>query len=124
MKKVTVRAKAILSVGLLALAGWACGAEAQDAKPRMKLGAYYFAGWAGKCSFDDGTPENAWAKGMPTHYTKRLATEFAGRTPLWGWRDDTQELMERQIDRAHPRTAPELVVGPEFLPLVIVAGFG
>jgi len=63
----------------------------------MKLGAYYFAGWAGQCAFDDGTPENAWAKGMPTHYTKKLATEFAGRTPIWGWRDDTTELMERQI---------------------------
>ena len=84
----------------MALAGWTHGAEAQQAKPRMKLGAYYFAGWAGKCAFDDGKPENAWAKGMPTHYTKRLATEFASRTPLWGWRDDTPELMERQIDLA------------------------
>lgn len=69
----------------------------QEAKPRMKLGAYYFAGWAGKSEFDDGKPENAWAQGMPTHYTKRLATDFAGRTPVWGWRDDTPELMERQI---------------------------
>ena len=88
------------TAGLLTLAGWACGAEAQDTKLRMKLGAYYFAGWAGKCAFDDGKPENAWAKDMPTHYTKRLATEFAGRTPLWGWRDDTPELMVRQIDLA------------------------
>lgn len=68
--------------------------------PRIKLGAYYFAGWAGKCPYDDGTPENAWAKGMPSHFTKKLATEFAGRTPIWGWRDDTQELMERQIKLA------------------------
>lgn len=73
---------------------------AQEPKPRMKLGAYYFAGWSGKCKFDDGKPENAWAKGMPTHFTKKLATEFAGRTPVWGWRDDTTELMERQIDLA------------------------
>jgi hypothetical protein len=90
----------ILSASLLSLAGWACAADQEDAKPRMKLGAYYFAGWAGKCSCDDGSPENAWAKGMPTHYTKKLATEFSGRTPLWGWRDDTQELMEKQIDLA------------------------
>ncbi|MBL7969499.1 MAG: glycoside hydrolase family 99-like domain-containing protein [Prolixibacteraceae bacterium] len=69
-------------------------------KQAIKLGAYYFAGWAGKCPYDDGTPENAWAKGMPTHFTKKLATEFAGRTPVWGWRDDTQELMERQIKLA------------------------
>jgi len=68
--------------------------------PAIKLGAYYFAGWAGKCSYDDGTPENAWAKGMPTHFTKKLATEFAGRSPVWGWRDDTHELMEQQIKLA------------------------
>jgi len=89
--------KMVCTFGLLALLALATDAGAQQAQPRMKLGAYYFAGWAGKSSFDDGTPENAWAKGMPTHYTKKLATEFAGRTPLWGWRDDTPELMERQI---------------------------
>ncbi len=105
MRKVDARRKLVLWVGLVALAGWvwspgASSVEAQEAKPRVKLGAYYFAGWSGKCPFDDGKPENAWAKGMPTHYTKRLATEFAGRTPLWGWRDDTPALMERQIDLA------------------------
>ena len=63
----------------------------------MKLGAYYFAGWSGKCPYDDGKPEHAWAKGMPTHVTLKLTTDFAGRTPIWGWRDDTKELMERQI---------------------------
>ena len=68
--------------------------------PRIKLGAYYFAGWSGKCPYDDGTLENAWAKGMPTHFTKKLATEFSGRTPIWGWRDDSPELMERQIKLA------------------------
>jgi len=76
----------------------ACAQQAEH--PRMKIGAYYFAGWAGKCKYDDGKPENAWAKGMPTHFTKKLATEYAGRTPVWGWRDDTTELMERQIDLA------------------------
>jgi len=74
--------------------------SAQKAKPSIKLGAYYFAGWSGKCPYDDGTPENDWAKGMPTHYTKKLATDFAGRTLVWGWRDDTQELMEKQIKLA------------------------
>jgi hypothetical protein len=72
----------------------------KTSQPRMKLGAYYFAGWAGKCPYDDGKPEHAWAKGMPTHFTKKLATDYAGRTPLWGWRDDKPELMERQIDLA------------------------
>jgi hypothetical protein len=92
--------KAVLLVVLLVVAGLTWKARAQETKPRMKIGAYYFAGWAGKSRFDDGTPENAWAKGMPTHYTKKLATEFSGRTPIWGWRDDTQEIMERQIDLA------------------------
>ncbi|MDD4871171.1 MAG: glycoside hydrolase family 99-like domain-containing protein [Kiritimatiellae bacterium] len=100
MRRVKVCAKAVLSVGLLVLAGWVWDAEAQEAKPSMKLGAYYFAGWAGKSQFDDGKPENAWAKGMPTHFTRKLATEFADRTPVWGWRDDTPELMERQINLA------------------------
>ena len=89
-----------LLVVLLTLAGCSSDTEAQNAEPRIKMGAYYFAGWAGKCPYDNGTPENAWAKGMPTHFTKKLATEFAGREPIWGWRDDTQALMERQIDLA------------------------
>lgn len=29
-----------------------------------------------------------------------LVTEFAGREPTWGWREDTPEIMERQIDLA------------------------
>ena len=85
---------------LLIIAGPSCHAKGNDKQPRIKLGAYYFAGWAGKCPYDDDTPENAWAKGMPTHYTKQLATNFSGRTPIWGWRDDSQELTERQINLA------------------------
>ena len=92
--------KLFYAVIILSLVGWIQVAGARDNNSRLKLGAYYFAGWAGKCPYDDGTPENAWAKGMPTHYTKQLATTFSGRTPIWGWRDDTQELMERQIDLA------------------------
>jgi len=83
---------------LTALLCMGAASAAEDGpKPRMKLGAYYFAGWSGKSPYDDGSVSNAWAKGMPTHFTKKLATEFAGRTPVWGWRDDTPELMERQI---------------------------
>jgi hypothetical protein len=37
---------------------------------------------------------------MPTHFTKKLGTEFAGRTPVWGWREDTPGVLERQIDLA------------------------
>lgn len=92
--------KAVLLAVLLSSIGCISNLAAQGSKPSMKLGAYYFAGWAGKCPYDDGTPEHAWAKGMPTHYTHKLATEFTGRTPIWGWRDDTMELMEKQIDLA------------------------
>jgi hypothetical protein len=109
MKPVVLMALCVLSCVGIALGQAPQGIQLLDSKdmraaaakaPRMKLGAYYFAGWAGKSAFDDGAPEHAWAKGMPTHFTKKLATEFAGRTPLWGWRDDTPELMERQIDLA------------------------
>jgi len=91
--------RVFLGIFLLALSAFQ-GVEAQEVQPRMKLGAYYFAGWSGKSPYDDGSVSNAWAKGMPTHFTKKLATEYAGRTPVWGWRDDTMELMERQVDLA------------------------
>lgn len=100
MTKIRVLSKLILSVGLFCVASWAFSARADEGKPRMKLGAYYFAGWSGSSKMDDGKPEHAWAKGMPTHYTEKLAKEFSGRTPIWGWRDDMPELMERQIDLA------------------------
>jgi hypothetical protein len=94
--------KIVLLVGLLTLTVCSKEARAQSRQsiPRMKIGAYYFDGWAGKNRLDDGAPEHTWAKGMPYSMTKRLATEFTGRMPVWGWRDDTQELMERQIDLA------------------------
>jgi hypothetical protein len=93
--------RGLLLVGLFLCALGPVVAEAQEgAKPRMKMGAYYFAGWSGKCPYDDGSASNAWAKGMPTHYTKKLATESPGAPTVWGWRDDTPALMERQIDLA------------------------
>jgi hypothetical protein len=92
--------KTVLLVALVFVSGLTWNTCAQETKPRIKLGAYYFGGWAGKNRSDDGTPENAWAKGMPTSVRKKLVTEFAGRMPVWGWRDDTQEIMERQIDLA------------------------
>ncbi len=92
--------KATLFALLLVITGSTWNISARETKHNMKLGAYYFAGWAGKNPLDDGTPEYAWAKGMPTHFTKKLAKGFTGGTPVWGWRDDTQELMERQIDLA------------------------
>lgn len=31
---------------------------------------------------------------------QRMIEDFPGREPVWGWRHDTQEIMERQIDLA------------------------
>jgi hypothetical protein len=49
-----------------------------------KIGAYYFDGWNSKDS----------------HVTERLKTEFANREPVWGWLDDSPEVMEKQINFA------------------------
>lgn len=97
MRNTRNRATPALWAAILILPAHTWGADIPGAQPRMKLGAYYFAGWSGKSPYDDGSVSNAWARGMPTHFTKKLATEFSGRTPVWGWRDDTPELMERQI---------------------------
>ncbi len=74
--------------------------SAKESKPSIKLGAYFYGGWSGHSRFDDSTPGNAWAKDMPWAFTKKLATTYQNRMPLWGWRDETQKLMEKQIDLA------------------------
>ena len=63
------------------------------------VGAYYFDGWSGKSRWADD-PGQPWAIDAPTHLTKRMVMEFPEREPIWGWRDDTPEIMERQIDLA------------------------
>jgi hypothetical protein len=70
---------------------------APAAKPRAQVGAYYFDGWAGKHKDAD---KAEWAKNAPTHLTQRMLKEFPDREPLWGWRDDSPEVVERQIDLA------------------------
>jgi hypothetical protein len=59
-------------------------AQAEQPKPKATVGAYYFDGWNGK------TEDH--------HLTKLLRTKYADRQPLWGWRDDTVEIMQKQID--------------------------
>ena len=59
-------------------------ALAQQPKPKAMVGAYYFDGWSG------GTDE--------IHITKLLTAEYADRKPVWGWKDDTVEIMQKQID--------------------------
>lgn len=80
------------------LASWVFGSEPEQ-KRRAVVGAYYFDGWAGRHRLADD-PKEPWAKDAPTHLTRRMVEEFADRKPLWGWRDDTLEIMERQIDLA------------------------
>ena len=48
------------------------------------VGAYYFDGWTGRTD--------------KYHLTKLLQTEFANRKPVWGWYDNTVEIMQQQID--------------------------
>ena len=59
-------------------------APAQNTRPKATVGLYYFDGWNGKTS--------------EHHLTKLLTTEFADRKPVWGWKDDTVEVMQKQID--------------------------
>lgn len=51
----------------------------------LQIGAYYFDGWA----TDDSSS-----------MTSKLLTQYADRMPIWGWRDDSIEIMERQIELA------------------------
>ena len=65
----------------------------------MSIGAYYFGGWAGHSQLAGNTKE-PWALNAPMHLTRRMVEEFPEREPVWGWRDDSLEAMERQIDLA------------------------
>ncbi|ODS84535.1 MAG: hypothetical protein ABS46_03225 [Cytophagaceae bacterium SCN 52-12] len=93
-----------IPAGLIALAIQACympsslGQPAPD-KKQVEIGAYYFDGWAGRNRHADN-PDEPWAKNAPTHLTRRFVEEFSEREPVWGWRDDDLEIMEKQIDLA------------------------
>lgn len=103
LNRVSVRtsliAKIALLIGIFILTGCYSKVDAQGNKANVKVGAYYFDGWAGKNKQADNTNE-PWAKNAPSHLTKRFVRDFSERQPVWGWRDDTQEIMERQIDLA------------------------
>jgi len=68
-------------------------------KLRTLIGAYYFDGWAGqnKALAQSNEP---WAENAPTHLTRRMVREFPQREPVWGWRDDSLPVMEKQIELA------------------------
>jgi len=57
-----------------------------NAGSAVRAGAYYFDGWAGE--LDD------------FHFRGLLKGPYAGREPLYGWRDDTRESMVRQLEWA------------------------
>lgn len=59
------------------------------------IAAYYFGGWAGHKQGSE-----AWDKDAPMHATEKLEKQFGERKPLWGWRDDTDAIMKKQIDLA------------------------
>ena len=70
-------------------------------KPRIKLGAYYFAGWSGKSPYDDGAAgATPGPKGCPPISQRSWPRSSPGRTPVWGWREDSPEITARQIDLA------------------------
>lgn len=73
--------------------------EKTKEKQPITVGVYYFDGWAGKSRYADD-PAQPWAKNAPTHLTRNLVEVYPDREPVWGWRDDDQEIMERQIDIA------------------------
>lgn len=84
----------ILIIGCMALFSGCAKKE----KPAT-IGVYYFDGWSGKNRHADN-PNEPWAKNAPTHLTRRFVEEFSDREPIWGWRNDTPEIMQRQIDLA------------------------
>ena len=73
--------------------------ESSTPQKDILIGAYFFDGWSGKNRYADD-PNQPWAVNAPTHLTKRFVEEFQEREPLWGWRGDVQEIVEKQIDLA------------------------
>jgi hypothetical protein len=89
----------VLLVLLFSITGWTSELNAQISKAKLRVGAYYYDGWCGK-NAKDGDPSEPWAKNAPRQLNRRFVEEFSDREPVWGWRDDAQEIMEKQIDLA------------------------
>ena len=62
---------------------------------KVQIGVYYFDGWAGKRKTNE-----EWAINAPTNLSHKLMKQFPEREPIWGWRDDDIQIMEKQIDLA------------------------
>ena len=101
MRKLKTNAciRATLTVCVLLVLAEVGTGQTIQAKPNLTVGVYYFDGWSGRNLKLAEDPQFAKLT-PPTHLTKRLLGEFAGREPIWGWRDDKLEIVERQIDLA------------------------
>jgi len=101
MRKLKTNAcvRATLTVCVLLVLAEAGTDQTIQAKPNLTVGVYYFDGWSGRNLKLAEDPQFA-KLNPPTHLTKRLLGEFAGREPIWGWRDDKLEIVEQQIDLA------------------------
>jgi hypothetical protein len=77
---------AAASLALLALVPAAARPSAEPT-PSARVGAFYFDGWAGPLT--------------SFHFGGLLGTQFSGRRPLSGWRDNTPEALEAQLRWAH-----------------------
>lgn len=69
--------------------------EDSSIKAQINIGVYYFGGWAGHKSGSE-----SWDKNAPMSSTEKLEKDFSDRKPLWGWRDDSDAIMKKQINLA------------------------
>ncbi len=98
MKEIITNRLLLLAVCMAYMVS-SCNTGESRKKPDFQVGAYYYDGWSGKHALADD-PAEPWAKNVPRAVRKRMVEEFSDREPVWGWRHDTQEIMERQIDLA------------------------
>lgn len=98
LSKTSDRMKTILRFRLVCLIVFAnlCHTFALAQKQNILICTYYFEGWAGHRANSE-----SWNKNAPTHLTEKLQKQFPGREPIWGWRDDNDDVMKRQINLAH-----------------------
>ena len=81
-----------------------CSVKSQQAsrnpnKKNIKIGAYFYDGWSGQNKYANDSTK-LWAKDAPRMVTRLLVEDFPEREPIWGWRGDSQEIVEKQIDLA------------------------
>lgn len=79
-----LRAGMVAFVSALTLLACAGSADTTSTAHRATVGAYYFDGWTSQTN----------------HLKPRLKTDFADRKPVWGWRDDSPEVIRQSIDYA------------------------